>query len=72
MDKQVPKIGWNGAKMMDAPTTYYLEYKVEGSFFRAVRGSPNEYDFVVLRDDDLKIIMKRMDMSVEDILSVLY
>ena len=70
--KPVPKIDWNGAVMMEAPTTYYLEYKVSGSFFRAVRGSPGEYDFLLRHGKDLDIILEMMDMSVQDMLDALY
>ena len=67
--KPVPKIGWNGALMMEAPTTYYLECKVAGSFFRAVRGSPGDYDLVLRHGYDIDIILEMMNMSIQDILN---
>ena len=70
--KPVPKIGWNGAVMMEAPTTYYLECKVSGSFFRAVRGSPGEYDLLLRHRNDFEIIMEMMDMSVQHMMDALY
>jgi transposase len=69
--KPLPKIGWNGAMMMEAPTAYYLEYKVSGSFFRAVRGSPGEYDLLLRHRSDLDIILEMMDMSVLDMMEAL-
>ena len=68
----VPKIGWNGVEMMEAPTAYYIERKTSGSYFRDVRGSPGEYDFVVRQSYDLEIILKMMDMSVEDMMNALH
>jgi len=69
--KPIPKIGWNGAVMMEAPTTYYLEYKVSGSRFRAVRGSPGEYDLLLRHRNDLDIILEMMDMSLQDMMDAL-
>jgi hypothetical protein len=70
--KPVPKIGWNGAVMMEAPTTYFLECKVSGSFFQAVRGSPGDYDLLLRYRNDLDIILEMMDMSVQDMMDALY
>ena len=66
--KPIPKIGWNGAVMMEAPTTYYLECKAAGSLFRAVPGAPGEYDFLLRHMNDLNIILEMMDMSVQDMM----
>ena len=70
--KPVPMIGWNGAEMMKAPTAYYLECKVSGSYFRNVRGSPGVYDFVARESYDLQLIFEMMNLSVEDIMNALY
>ena len=70
--KPLPKIGWNGAFMMEAPTTYYIECKVSGSFFRAVRGSPGEYDLLLRHGHDLDIILEMMYLSIQDMMEALY
>ena len=70
--KPAPMIGWNGAAMMEAPTAYYIERMASGSYFRDVRGSPGEYDFVALQSYVLEVILEMMNMSVEDMMNVLY
>ncbi len=71
-NKPLPKIGWNGAKMMDAPTAYYLECKAGGSFFKAVRGSPYEYDFIQVHHKELTILMEMMGVTPKDLLNALH
>jgi hypothetical protein len=71
--KPVPKIGWNGSDMMEAPTTYYIECNVAGSFFRAARASPGVYDFVVTpHGKAIDVIMEMMGMTVQDLLDALH
>lgn len=73
--KPLPKIGWNGARMMDNPTTYYLMSMLACVYY--VRDSVRDKDqeLVVKEGKELmtmEILMEMLGWDHDELVSVLY
>jgi len=70
--KPLPKIGWNGAEMMENPTVYYLECMTGAWFFKSDPRDPCTYDLCGGRSvRTLEILLEMMSMEIEDIMNAL-
>ncbi|HEY5467394.1 MAG TPA: hypothetical protein VIL27_10225, partial [Clostridia bacterium] len=72
--KPVPKIGWNGAKMMENPTTYYLISMLSCVYYIRNSISDTELELVVKEGQEeqtTEILMEMLGWSHEELVNAL-